>query len=788
MNRWWLEQRRKLWWKEVRETWSFLALGWIVIFALLWKFPFQEGAAAYIWGIGYHSGAVAILLFVAICLGVTAYAVEEEYETLYPLLAKPISLNDIFATKYGVRLGLLFVSMIILGLLELWTGAWPIKWNIPSPVIFERWVGGLSLLVMGLGLGIYFGKTLGRQTPALLASAMIFVVGYVLLVLSPLSLIFETDDTFRYLWIRDVVFPIATGVIATMAAIRATPGEPGFLTRQKSMTGTVMLGLYAFLLWSFLIVPPQLGWRDTSRYQDHAAVRLGGPRAGLNALVNRFIKLEAGPEEDEPDEIAIRMIKEVTLSWPSSYISSYSIYWGYDLLGQRQRGYTLATMPDNEGPRILSDTDVERMAVEHRNPRWITACLELVRDGSLPLLNRMAAIHLAGVAGDAANTEAIAGFLHDPSEHIRIMSALMLIGREDPRGMDVLRNHVMDGSHNDLRDHFALRAQRWRLDLGPDLDDLMREWVLSAEMRGSRSVGQMWLKEYGSVADMDLVRQSEWLDLSASRRKRESPEAVDILSYLEAWDTDYYRRELHQALADSLEKIEALYPQVMTIPASVRNDYRRWRHLGESDQRNINRFNSLTNRTADYLLEKLILEDDVEAAETWLRIRRMKAEIGVQYWRYRGDPIIGHLPRLGEPGYQALREVVADRDESPSIRFQASLVLAFHGHSEYHNEAFRILDIYRGHSEFFEQYSILGAFQVLLEQGNLRYAGPIIEANWEEIQHHGEPFRRRYVRTWDHRMVETMERATGQSFGWNLKAWHKWWEREGMHIAATGND
>ncbi|MFC1628722.1 hypothetical protein ACFL3H_06365, partial [Gemmatimonadota bacterium] len=354
------------------------------------------------------------------------------------------------------------------------------------------------------------------------------------------------------------------------------------------------------------------------------------------------------------------------------------------------------------------------------------------------------------------------------------------------RGMDVLRNHVMDGRHDDLRDHFALRAQRWRLDLGPGLDDLMREWVLSTEMRGSRGAAQLWLREFGSIADVDLIRQSEWLDLHFTQQERKRPEDVDIFSYLEIWDNDVYQSELRRVLADSLEEIEALYPLVMAIPAGVRSNYSNWKNIDESDQQNINRFDTLTYRSTDNLIQRLILEDAVEAAEIWSRIRRMRLDIRATPQRYRGDAIIGHLPRLGEPGYQVLREVVADRDESPSIRFQASLILAFHGQSEYHDEAFRILEIYQGHQEFIDYQFVMGAFQILLEQGHLRYAGPIIEASWEELQRPGGRSIRRYVRTWDHRMVDIMERGTGQSFGWDLKAWHKWWEREGIHIAATG--
>ncbi len=129
MTGWWQERATKLWWKELRESYAVLVLGWIITLATLAKLP--SSTSRYVWGIDFHNTAIAILFFVALVLGVTAYAVEEEYETLEPLMAKPISPNDILATKLGVRLGLLFFSAILVGIVELLTGAWPIEFSIP---------------------------------------------------------------------------------------------------------------------------------------------------------------------------------------------------------------------------------------------------------------------------------------------------------------------------------------------------------------------------------------------------------------------------------------------------------------------------------------------------------------------------------------------------------------------------------------------------------------------------------------------------------------------------------
>jgi len=317
MNRWWLEQRRKLWWKEARECWLYLGLGWFVIVALMVGIPVQDSFSGtldlYLWGVEVHSGAIAILLFISLCLGVTAYAVEAEYETLTPLLAKPIPLNDLYATKLGVRLGLLFVSVVLLGVIELWTGAWPIEWRIPSPVIFERWASGLMICAMGLGLGIYFGKTLGRQTSAILASGLVFLVGYVYLTLSPLNFMFQGDEEHNFYWIRGILLPGLTAIVAMTAAAFARIGEPGFMARRKGLITTIALGLYALLFWSMTIVPPGKAWIRPKLYRQYLEIRFGSPQAGVDILLDRYIANNQHLVDDTPEVKAMWILRDVDI-------------------------------------------------------------------------------------------------------------------------------------------------------------------------------------------------------------------------------------------------------------------------------------------------------------------------------------------------------------------------------------------------------------------------------------------------------------------------------------------
>ena len=48
-------------------------------------------------------------------------------------------------------------------------------------------------------------------------------------------------------------------------------------------------------------------------------------------------------------------------------------------------------------------------------------------------------------------------------------------------------------------------------------------------------------------------------------------------------------------------------------------------------------------------------------------------------------------------------------------------------------------------------------------------------------------FQRKWGIDWNYKIVESMEEATGQRYGWNLKKWKKWWEREGQFLAAGEN-
>jgi len=78
---------------------------------------------------------------------------------------------------------------------------------------------------------------------------------------------------------------------------------------------------------------------------------------------------------------------------------------------------------------------------------------------------------------------------------------------------------------------------------------------------------------------------------------------------------------------------------------------------------------------------------------------------------------------------------------------------------------------------------------VMLRNGYPEYAGEIIDFSWSMFR--GTERYYSYSDTWPPGMVRLMEEVTGRSYGWNLKSWKRWWDREGASIglaATTDNN
>jgi len=782
MMRWWQQRQSRLWWKELRESYAVVVLGCIIILVFTYKMP-ASIASRYVWGIDFHMTATAILLFVAMVLGVTAYAVEEEYETLEPLMAKPIPPDDILATKLGVRLGLLFFSAVAIGIMELLTGAWPIKYGIPSPVIFERWVGGLMILICGLGLGFFFGKVLGRQITGLLGAILVFAAGWVLLELSPLAFLFEGESGKKIYWIKIILLPGLGGTIAIIASIRARPGTGGLLARP--VVAAVALAGYALIFWSQTVVPPGSAWVSGRVYKAHWTARFGSPEAGLDALVEQFIRQNALEIKDDPDSISVTMVLK-TIFYPSRSITRTERIGSSNLLGIR--GRTVRTYLSRN--RVYSSMTIEALAAERRSPRWISSCLDIARQPGHSEHYQLVALHLAGRADHPEHTEAIASYLDSPFLNVRLMAAYMLLARDDPRGGETIKILVRQIENEALIENIAYVTSSSGIDLGSKFGSLMRDWITreGQDNRQYRAAARFWYRKNGSLKDLDLIRHSLWLNVDERYRHMTTLEDMRVWEYLKDWNAPGLIDEYYRQARRAISELTDIYEEAHDV---LDRDY--WRRTNE-ERLKLHRFYMLT-RSLNTIFSGLSEQLDPGVIELWEEYRPMS------YGPYRypsSPPYITYLPGMGEIGIQKLREFFDNTKSRIYTRFQAALILAYHGYREYDAIALNFYELYRD-TDFLnypwgaEPYS---AFLAMVEKGNLRFAGPIIEEAWKVFENKGRILYRyrsgyRYTRVgtdrWNNVTAQILEEATGKKYGWNLKAWKKWWDEEGKALSTAGN-
>ena len=779
---WWKTRQKRLWWKELRESWPVLGLGWMIIIIFAYKVP-ADVSSRYIWGMDFNMTATAILLFVVMVLGVTAYAVEEEYKTLEPLMSKPISPHDILATKLGVRLGLVFFSALLIGAIELLTGAWPIEYGIPSPVIFERWMGSLMIMICGLGLGFYFGKVLGHQITALLSACLIFGAGWVLLELSPLSFLFEGEEGETIYWIKQILLPGLLGTVAILASIRARIGEGNLLTR-PAVAAAALAG-YALLSWSLTVVPPGRAWASAEVYSAHWAVQFGSPEAGLDALVNMYLRNYHWEAEADPDSVATTIVMQTSI-YPPSRTYRYERTGYSSLLGVE--GRRVSTY--DRRPSVSSRIHLTVIAAEKRSADWIGKCLEIAREPGRSVNHKLVALHLAGRANHSENTEAIASYLESPSQYVRLMAAYMLLAREDPRAEGVLTRLIGEVDKEILLSNIVYQINAFRIDLGPDLRLIMQEWLQRTgnENRDFRNVARFWFNEHGSREDLDLIRRSLWLNVSERNRQTRTINDLQIWRYLKSWNDPGLSAEFHMQARKMLDELAEIQKEAHYILERER----RYRSLEEILK--VNRYSMLTSNLRAILGEMAAQYDPavIDLYDEYILLT------------YRDDmypstlPYISFLPGMGEEGIQKLREMVDDNRISVFRRFQASLILTHHGYDGYDSIALRYFELFKDsrYQGYYWGSTSYEAFLVLIEEDHLQFIGPVIERAWKVFQSEGryQYFNNRgYIYTragtymWNNWTADVLKAATGLNFGWDLKKWKKWWDREGKELAMAGN-
>lgn len=782
----WKESPMNLVWKEFRESYPVVALGLGVIFFMLVA-PLLRGQSewyGYVWGLGFHTGATAILFFVSIILGVTAYAVEEEQETLTPLLAKPVPANDILATKLGVRLGLLFLALLLLGFVELITGAWPIEWNVPAPEIFLRWLGSVSLCIMGLGFGLYFGKTRKHQTTALLLAASLFAAGFVVLYLTPLKFLFDAGEgPTGWFWVRESLIPSVAGTAAILAGIWI-PEERRKRMPRAAATG-IALAAYALLILSLTALPIHLVWWNPEKYKDYWNLRFGGHEKAIEALTKRTLF-------DDPGMDNAGWLLERTNVRPAGRQMEY---YTSSLLGP----IPYQPVADESFSPVGSVSEAERFFVAYGNPQVIETLLNLGIEGELSKLEIMTALHTAGVMNDPEHTDLIAQYLNEFSTDIQSMAALLLTGRGDERGIETLIR-LLPVARPSVVDHVSYFIRFYSIDLGPDVGEMMRSWLLlkpgqtQAEYRelGSfisrRRAALTWIKKYGNKEDLPLVKQALWANLPQSDRDNTTPAKQLAWSYLKAWNEPYnlpdYRTDIHELIAELLPEKEwaaELY--------SVGYGKMRW-----SERLSFSKYRGKLN-TLNSIVKELLEAGDPEAISLWQQVKPL-LEIQVQATYYRGLSILNTIAEYGEVGMQELERLLADPKTSPEIRFQSALILIYHGWKDVSREALHLWELYRNRRDpWLWHDEALEAFLLLLEEGHTVFAGQII-AHANRALRGTERYYRYYGRYrsgivgtsfWNSEITDVLSKVTGRNYGWDLKAWKKWWDEEGKALSTAGN-
>ena len=146
--------------------------------------------------------------------------------------------------------------------------------------------------------------------------------------------------------------------------------------------------------------------------------------AGLDALVNMYLRNYNWKIGDDPDSVATTIVRQVSV-YPPSRTYQYDRTGYSTLLGLEGRRVGIY----NRRARVSSRIRLVYLAAEKRSADWIGKCLEIAREPGRSIHHKLVALHLAGRADHSENTEAIASYLENPSQYVRLMAAYMLLAR-----------------------------------------------------------------------------------------------------------------------------------------------------------------------------------------------------------------------------------------------------------------------------------------------------------------------------------------------------------------------
>jgi len=361
----------------------------------------------------------------------------------------------------------------------------------------------------------------------------------------------------------------------------------------------------------------------------------------------------------------------------------------------------------------------------------------------------------------------------------------------------------------------------YNLDLDRDLGPIMRSWLqerFENPYRPGRthyfpharmdlyqrcSTALRWIRRYGERSDLDLIRRATWAARTPARRDTTSPEDVRVESYLRYWGDPEYPLIVRQRFSESLdyllprlerfEELNRTYSSFSSITA--RNRWIRQSREGYA-------FSVINRRRSSLRSDLLALArlNVPDLVELWRRAAPVFRIRNAEYYSTYAEDLLVMLAEYGEEGLRELEGIFVDPGAPPANRVQAGLLLVRHGRNDLTEPVLRLWELYRGTGGYTGR--TLGtptrtALLILLWEGNVRLAGLVIDnANrgyqsdgreaWSFSAGHFDP--RAYsmgTTYWNTGLVEVLKHATGQDFGWDLKAWTRWWEREKDRLAGV---
>ena len=792
-------------WKEYREALpvALIGAGLVLVFAIRpLLLPEAGWSELPLMRDGFFQGGSAILFFIALILGITSYAVEEEEETLEPLLARPITPEQVHRQKLMVRSAVLGALLVWFALLITVIGAWGTQLVQGALVGFPRWLGSVSLTALGFGLGLWFGRARKTQTGGLVAAALVFGAFWVLLKVSPMKLVFDDPEGgYRFEWVRSILLP-AVGAVATfvLAARQQHLEDARKMTAGQVAAGALVA--YGVVIWTLSMLPSgMLGGQGLTAYRHFLTLRFGGPESVLELMVGE----PSAPQFQEQSEqdLAQRILSSMVdrgYDWtiPARYLTArrYAYYWG--------RYYSL------DVPRPM--TQYEEYLLTHRSTDFFRDMLGHIVEESPGTIPSLWGLHIAALGGEEVDPEGFSRIAASPDRPDRVRAVASMVLRSRGRSLE---GELQSAVSTLINEHWYLTY--YVAEFAEAVRPTMTEWVISDD-RERRQAARVFFREHGTMADRDLLLASIEKEQAYNQRMaQERPDwnrrVPDIRTYELAWATEEHIPMVRSRAEELAEQLDAMRPGVDRLLHRMRIYEERAqgrqttpRYTPKVPEEVTEDLRSVTPlvRSMDDYLRKLCLLGDRAALEIWTSTRWAPRWYSASSYSSgyidRTQGMLPYLGLLGEPAYDYLEALQSESDEDLRVRWQAMAILAYHGQTDHVDE---LIGIWWRESEILpeEKGADMEAIEALrrrgwaptywrrdgaeilgflAREGNERIAGALILNAARCLPAGGEQAwytSRDGIGTWywNTALVEDLVAVTGEDFGWDVGRWSTWW-------------